>query len=306
MMAKDQRPAWWRRSWRVLRELYEEWRNDNATLLAAAVAFFAVFSLGPLLLIIVAAGGMLFSEEAAQREVVQGTARLVNPRAAMAVERLLETVTADEAAGVTVVGIGMLLFGASAVFRQLRVALNLVLDVPNPPEGWRAFVVSRLIAVVMVIGTMCLLGLTVVMTSVLTTMRDIAPNLPAGDVAVWRLIDFAASTLLVAAVFGAILKWVPTMNLRWAHVWKGAVIAATIFSGGRLLLGMYLRGAAAVSIYGAAASLFVALVMVYFGVLLILLAAEITAYLGRNDAEFSAERTRSQHQTEESRAEAVG
>jgi membrane protein len=283
-----------RRVWQWLRLLYDEWQHDNATLMAAAVAFYATFSIGPLLLIIVAIGSLFFNEETARREVVEGTARLVNARTAQAVERIVNAATTGDQKGVTIVGGILLLFGASGVFRQLRLALNLVLDIPDPPEGWVAFLKSRAIAVVMVIGTMLLLLVVMTATATLATIRNFVPEIPAADVAVWRTIEFFVTTVIIAIVFAAILKWVPDVRLGWRHVWKGAAIAAVLFSAGRLLIGLYLGRAAATSIYGAAASLFVALVAIFFAVLVLLLAAEITEILGRRDAEFNEERHRAQ------------
>ncbi|HEU4522168.1 MAG TPA: YihY/virulence factor BrkB family protein [Thermoanaerobaculia bacterium] len=284
-------------SFDFIKKLYREWQNDNATMLAAAVAFYATFSIGPLLLMIVAIGSLFFSEEATRREVVEGTARLVNMRAAKAVERILTAATTGDKTTVTIFSGILLLFGASGIFRQLRLALNLVLDIPDPPEGWVAFLRSRAIAVVMVVGTMVLLVVVMTLTATLTAIRRFVPTIPAVDLTMWRIVDFCVSTLLIAVVFAAILKWVPDVRLRWRHVWKGAAVAAILFSIGRLLLGFYLSRAAATSIYGAAASLFVTLVMIFFAVLVILLAAEITELLGRRDAEFEAERKKAQDES---------
>ena len=280
---------WWKQTWTLLRQLFEEWQSDNATLLAAAVAFYATFSLGPLLLVIVSIGGIFFSEEATQREVIEGTARLANDRTAKAVAKLVETATAGDRTGVTIAGLVLLLVGASGIFRQLKLALNLTLDIPDPPEGWKAFIRSRLIAVVMVVATMCLLLVLMILTTSLSIAREMVPSIPGADVAVWRTVDFAVSTTLIAIVFSAILKWVPDVKLRWRHVWKGAVAGAVVFSVGRLLLSLYLQRAMVTSIYGAAASLFVTLVMIFFAVLSILLAAELTEILGRRDPEFQSE-----------------
>ena len=280
--------------WIWLRTLYEEWQRDNASLMAAAVAFYAIFSLGPLLLIIVVIAGMFASEQAVQEEILDATARLVNERTAVAVDRIVDAATTGERGGVTIVGTILLLFGASNVFRQLRLALNMVLDIPDPPEGWRAYLRSRAIAIVMVIATMLLLLVVMTVTATINMIQRYIPEIPAADVAIWRVVDFAVTTVLIAVVFGAILKWVPDVRLRWRHVWKGALISAVLFSLGRLAIGFYLGRALATSIYGAAASLFVALVAVFFAVLVLLLAAEITEILGRRDAEFEEERKRAQ------------
>lgn len=273
---------------RFLHRLYTDWKDDNAMMLAAAVAFYATFSVGPLLLMIVSLGSIVFDEEATRREIVETTARFVNPRAAQAVGRIIVSATTGDRNTVTVFSGLLLLFGASGVFRQLRLALNIVLDVPDPKEGWIAFFRSRAIAVVMVIATMCLLVVVMSVTATLGMIRQFFPLIPAADIAVWRTVDFIVTALLITGVISAILKWVPDVDLRWRHVWKGAAIASLLFAVGRLLIGLYLGRAMATSIYGAAASLFITLVVIFFAVLLVLLAAEITQLLGARDAEFNA------------------
>ena len=161
-------------------------------------------------------------------------------------------------------------------------------------ELYSRFNRSRAIAIVMVIATMLLLLVVMTVTATINMIQRYIPEIPAADVAIWRVVDFAVTTVLIAVVFGAILKWVPDVRLRWRHVWKGALISAVLFSLGRLAIGFYLGRALATSIYGAAASLFVALVAVFFAVLVLLLAAEITEILGRRDAEFEEERKRAQ------------
>lgn len=273
------------------RELLREWKHDNASMLAAAVAFYATFSVAPLLVLSLTIAAMVLGAEAAQREVVEVIARTINPRTALAVRRLLTPAEADDGVGVTIVSAVLLLAAASGVFRHLRIALNLILDVPTvEAPGWRTAVRGRLLAVVMVIAALALLLGSVALTAVLATVRKFVPAIPAGEVALWRTVEIAGTTLLVAAVFAAILKLVPDAKLAWRNVRVAAVAAAVLFGAGRYLLGAWLSRTNITSLYGAAASLFVILVATYFAVLALFLAAELTEVLARRDDEFTDDR----------------
>lgn len=277
------------------RELFREWKHDNASMLAAAVAFYATFSVAPLLVLTLTIAAMVLGADAAQREVVEVISRTFNPRTALAVQRLLAPAAADDGVGVTIVSAVLLLAAASGVFRHLRIALNLILDVPTvEAPGWKAAVRGRLVAVVMVIAALALLLGSVALTAVLATVRKFVPAIPAGEIAVWRTVEIVGTTLLVAGVFAAILKLVPDAKLAWRNVRVAAVAAAVLFGAGRYLLGAWLSRTNITSLYGAAASLFVILVATYFAVLVLFLAAELTEVLARRDDEFTHDRARKQ------------
>lgn len=272
------------------RELSREWRRDNSSMLAAAVAFYATFSVAPLLVLSLTIAAMVLGAEAAQREVVDVIARTINPRTALAVQRLLSP-AADDGVGVTIVSAVLLVGAASGMFRHLRIALNLILDVPTvEAPGWKAVVRGRLVAVVMVIAALALLLGSVALTAVLAAVRKFVPAIPAGEVAVWRTVEIVGTTLLVAGVFAAILKLVPDVNLAWRNVRVAAITAAALFGAGRYVLGAWLSRTNITSLYGAAASLFVILVATYFAVLALFLAAHLTEVLARRDDEFTGNR----------------
>ena len=277
------------------RELFREWKRDNASLLAAAVAFYATFSVAPLLVLTLAIAAMVLGPEAAQREVVDVIARTINPRTALAVQRLLAPAAADDGVGVTILSAVLLLGAASGVFRHLRIALNLILDVPTvEAPGWKAAVRGRLIAVVMVIAALALLLGSVALTALLASVQRFVPAIPAGELAVWRTVEIVGTTVIVAGVFAAILKLVPDAKLAWRNVRVAAVAAAVLFGAGRYLLGAWLSRTNITTLYGAAASLFVILVATYFAVLVLFLAAELTEVLARRDEEFTEDRARKQ------------
>jgi membrane protein len=293
----DQRrnQGWLRRVKVVATEVAREWKHDNATLLAAAVAFYGLFSIAPLLLLIVAISAQFLGAEAAREEAVRVVAQFMNERTAVAVEKLLVAAVDGEDAGVTIVSGVLLLFGASGVFRHLRTALNLVLDVPDDESpGWQAMLRGRVVAVVMVILALPVLIASVVLTATLATIRKYVPTIPAADVALWRGVEIVVTTLILALIVAAVLKFVPDVRLAWRNVAVGSIVAALLFAAGRYALGLYIARTNVTSLYGAAASLFVILVSIFFAVAVLLLAAELTEVLARRDSEFTRDRHRRQ------------
>lgn len=278
---------------KFITDVVTEWKRDNATMLAASVAFYATFSLAPLLVLILAAVRLFLGDEAARQHVVSIIASFVNERTATAVQRMIVPLVQSDNTGVTITSAVLLMAGASGVFRHLRVALNLVLDVPNEETpGWRAAIKGRLVAVVMVVVTLLVLLSTIVLTATLGALRRFVPKLGAIDLQVWQAVDLAVTTVVVAAMFAAVLKFVPDMTLAWRNVRVGAISAAVLFTAGRYLLGLYMSRTNIATLYGAAASLFVILVATFFAIVVLFLAAEITEVLSRRDSEVTEDRRR--------------
>jgi membrane protein len=289
----ESRVPLWRRAVRAGQSFVDAWSKDNAALLAAGVTFYATFSLAPLLALILFVSSLFLGEGAARAQLVESVGGFTTPRTAAAIERLAETLEDDASTGLTALTAILLLFGASALFRHLRTALDLILDVPpSESRGWVQFIVSRAVAVAMVVAVILVLLATIVLTSMLGVVRQFVPELAMGDLLLWRTVDIAVSTAVVFLVFGATLKYVPDVTLKWKHVALGAAVAAVLFSAARLGLSIYLSRADMASSYGAAASLAVVLIAVYVAVLVLFIGAEVTQLVARRDAEFRLERDR--------------
>lgn len=278
-----------------VREFWREWSHDNASLLAAGVAFYTTFSLAPLLLLAVFAASLFFEGDAARQIILGSAGNYFSARTTEALVKLATTVITERSSGVTVVTSIVLLFAASAVFRHLRAALDIVMDVPHDDRnGFVRIVIARLIGVAMVIAAIAFLFLTIGVTSLLAVIRRLAPQLATGDIQLWRGIDLVASTLLLAALFATTLKLVPDIRLKWRHVLPGSAGAAVLFAAARFGLGIYLSRSDVTTGYGAAASLAVVLIAVYVAVLALFAAAEVTQLIARRDPEFTSERRRRQ------------
>lgn len=283
--------AWWRKGLVAVRTFAAEWSGDNASLLAAGVTFYTTFSLAPLLALVVSLGAHLLGEQSAQQELVESIARFVSPRTAEAVGRITAAVAAERSSGMTIVSAAVLLVAASAVFRNLRAALDVVMDVPEEAgRGWLQPLISRVIAVLMAVAIIVFLVLTVITTSALAVIRQFVPELPAGDLALWRAVDLGVSTLMIAVLFAVTLRYVPDVRLKWRHVGIGAGLAALLFSSARFALALYLSRSDLESSYGAAASLAIVLIAVYLAVLALFAGAEVTELVARRDAAFLADR----------------
>lgn len=278
----------------LTRATWREWQRDNGMMLAAAIAFYATFSIAPLLLLLLNAGALVFGEEAARGRLLELVSDAAGARAAGAVDRIMIAASRTDA-GATIASVALLLLAASAVFRHLKTALNIVLDVPTKKErGVVRFLKNRAFAALVVIAGIALhvsaLG---AMTGVAWT-RENLPELLGDAGGLWRAAELGISYGLLAIVFGAILRFVPDVRLKWRHVAIGAGVGALVFVGGQQLISAYLARAWVTAAYGAAGSVVLVLLYVYFTAAVILLAAELTERFARDDAEFREQRHQAQ------------
>ncbi len=278
----------------LTRATYREWQRDNGMMLAAAIAFYATFSIAPLLLLLLNAGALLFGEETARARLLALVTDAMGARAAEAVDRIIIAASRTDA-GATVASVILLLLSASAVFRHLKTALNIVLDVPTKKEsGVLRYLKNRVFAAVIVVAGIVLhLSALAAMTGV-AWIRDNVPEILGEAAGLWRLAEMAVSYGLLAVVFAAILKFVPDIELKWRHVAIGAGLAALLFVTGQLLISAYLARASVTAAYGAAGSVVLLLLYVYFTAAVILASAELTERFARDDAEFRNDRRRAQ------------
>jgi len=255
-----------------------EWRADKAPRLGAAVAFYSMLSLAPLLIITVATVGLAFGEGKARAQIVTQARALIGPQGAEAVAAMIEHAR-KPGAGIlaSILGVATLLFGASGVFGELKDALNTIWEVKPPPiSGFWGFVRDRVLS----FGMVLLIGFLLLVSSVLSSAlagigSSIVRRVPT---LAWALhganllVSLAVFTLLFAFIF----KVLPDARVAWRDVWVGAAITATLFAIGTFAIGLYLRKASVGSPYGAAGSLAVLLVWVYYSAQILFFGAEVT------------------------------
>lgn len=263
----------------LVKESYHRWDEHKAMRLGAALAYYTVFSLAPLLVICLGVVGLIFGADAARTQVAHEIGNTAGEPVASAVGGMLKE-TRDQSANIwaTVVGIVVLLFGASGVFGQLQDALNTVWDVaPKPDRGWLAIVKDRFLSFTMVLGTCFLLLVSLVVSSALAALATLwTPQALPGGTYLWQGLNNAVSLGVITLLFAAIYKVLPDAKIAWRDVWTGALVTALLFTIGKFLLGIYLGHSGVTSGYGAAGSLVLILLWVYYSSLILLFGAEFT------------------------------
>jgi membrane protein len=254
-----------------------EWLEDKAPRLGAAMAFYAILSLSPFLVIAVAIAGLIYGGGAvgAIQAQFQG---LVGPEAGRAIAEIIasESDPADSWAA-SLVGIAMLLIGASGVFGQLQDALNTIWEVePRPGRGVPAIVRERFLSFTMVLGTGFLLLVSLVLSAALAAAGAFFGAHVPGGAALWQAVNALASFAVVTGLFALIFRVVPDAEIAWRDVWIGAAVTALLFVAGKFAIGLYLGRSSIGSAYGAAGTLLVLLVWVYYSTQILFLGAEFT------------------------------
>jgi membrane protein len=246
--------------------------------LAASLAFYTVLSLAPLLIVAVSVAGLLFGEAAARGEIGHQLGGMLGPQGGSAIENVLANAKEPHANIVgTAIGLVVLLFGASGVFGELQDSMNAIWEVkPKPGRGVMGVVKARFFSFAMVLGVAFLLLVSLVLSAALSAVgKFLGDKLPGGEV-LWFGINVVISMGVVALLFALIFKVVPDVKIGWRDVWYGAAFTALLFTVGKALIGVYLGRASIGSPYGAAGSLVVLVVWLYYSAQILFLGAEFT------------------------------
>jgi membrane protein len=264
--------------WHLLKEAASDWSRDRAPRLGAALAYYTVFSIVPLLIVIIALIGLFFGEDAAQSAIMGQISSLVGEQSAAAIKDMIQRAEQPSTGLVaTVVAVVTLLFGASGVFGQLQDALNTVWGVePKEGRGVWGFIKDRFLSFVAVVGTGFLLLVSLVLSSALAALgKWFSGVLPLPEV-VLQALNFMVSFVVITGLFALIFKVLPDARVAWRDVWVGAALTAALFSIGKFAIGLYLGKSNVASAYGAAGSLVIVLVWVYYSAQILLYGAEFT------------------------------
>ncbi len=267
------------RSWQILKATAQKWLHDKCPQLGAALAFYSVFSLGPLIVLAITAAGAIFGHDAAQGQVVAQIDGLIGKQGAEGIQTIIKNAAEQENDGIiaTIISFGMLLFGASGVFGQLQDSLNTVWQTgPAPSHGIWGFIKNRFLSFSMVIGTGFLLLISLLLSAGLTAIGDYATDLSDVMTVVMQIVNFVVSFGVVALLFAMMFKILPDTPIEWRHVWRGAAISAGLFTLGKYLIGLYLGHSNIASTYGAAGSVIIVLVWIYYSAQILLFGAEFT------------------------------
>ncbi len=268
-----------RRTFSLLKETFQEWQDDKCARLAAALAYYTVFSLAPLLIIVIAIVGAIFGEQAARGEIVEQIGDLVGREGAEFIQTAIENADRPDANGglASLVSIVIILFGASGVFTQLQDSLNTIWEVkPKEGQGVKGLVQKRLLSFGAVFGIGFLLLLSLLASAILSAVSAYLSDLLPAVGSLWYLVNFLLSFGIITLLFAMIYKFLPDVRIQWSDVWIGAAITAFLFVIGNYLLGLYLSTGALGSAYGAAGSLIVLLAWIYYSAQILFFGAEFT------------------------------
>ena len=259
------------------------WADDNAPSMGAALAFYTVFSLAPVLIVAISVAGLAFGQKAAEGEFARQLQGLVGETGARAVQAVLASANRPEFGILaSAMGVGTLLVGASGAFVELQDALNKIWKVPRRSGSvWLQVIRERFLSFGLVLGLGFLLLVSLVVSAALGAVGNfIAPLLP-WPVFLLESVDFLLSLGVIALLLAMIFRYLPDADIAWSDVWMGAAVASLLLTTGKVLIGLYLARSTVASAYGAASSLVIILTWVYYSAQIVLLGAELTQVYSR-------------------------
>jgi membrane protein len=265
--------------WELLKLTFAEWMDDNTFEWSAALAFYTMFSIAPVLLIAVGVASFFLAPETATTRIVDEMDKMVGAQGANAVRQVIES-SRGFGKGLWAVSVGIitLIMGATAVFGELQSALNQIWDVKAKPDRGviMSLIVDRLRSFSIAVCVGFLLLVSLVISALISALQDYMNNWLPGIPWLWQTANILTSFFVVAVLFAAIYKLLPDVMIAWRDVWIGAVVTALLFTGGKYSIGIYLGQTATASVFGAAGSLVVLLFWVYYSALISFLGAEFT------------------------------
>ncbi len=270
--------------WYLLKTAAESWNNDNAQRLGAALSFYTVFAVSPLFVIVIFIASLWFQKEAVRSILFGQVSSLVGSQGTRALQSaFVAAVPQHQGLLASAIAIVTLLITATGLFIELQGDLNTVWGVEAKGNlGVWGFIKNRLLSFAMVVGIGFLLLVSLVVSAALAAAAKYVNALWPGLGGLWMVVNGFASFLVITVLFAMIFKVLPDVKISWRDVWIGAVTTALLFTGGKFLLGLYLGQSTTISAYGAAGSLVLLLLWVYYSAQILFFGAELTqAYANR-------------------------
>jgi membrane protein len=270
-------------AWTMLREAASDWAEDKASQLGAALAFYSILSIAPLMMIAISVAGLIFGEEAARGELLGQIEGMVGEEGGAAIEQMLAHAKKPEHGTIAgVIGLITLLVGASGAFGQLQDSMNTIWEVPPKTGGgmW-GFIRTRFLSFAMVLGVGFLLLVSLILSAVVAGMGTYLSGMMPELEAVFHAGNEVVTFLVVTVLFAMIFKVLPDAQVAWRDVWVGALLTAALFTIGKILIGLYLGKTGLSSTYGTAGSLVVLVVWIYYSAQILFFGAELTQVYAR-------------------------
>lgn len=289
----------------LVKETFQDWTQDKASRLGAALAYYAIFSIGPMLVVVIAIAGKVFGKDAAEGKIADTLSQVLSSDAAKFVEALVTSASRPtEGTIATLVGTGTLLLSAMGIFGQLKDALNTIWEVePVPGGGIMAALTKNFLSFGMLLGVGFLLLVSLVVNALLSTLGPFLRDALPGGALLWNAVNYVITLAIISLMFALIFKFVPDIRVGWKEVLLGGVVTATLFLLGQIALGIYLSLGNVGSAFGAAASLVIVLVWIYYSAQILFLGAEFTQVYANRYGSGMAPGRRARFLTEEARAQ---
>lgn len=265
--------------WEILKRTAGAWLADNAFKHSAALAFYTLFSMAPIAILAVAVAGAVLGDATAREELASVLRQVMGPDAARALHSAAERARPDQGAWwSTLLGVLLLVTAASTVFVQLQQSLNQIWRVTSKPSrsGFKVFLKTRLLSLALVLTIGFLLLVSLFASAAITALIRFAESVIPLPGAVLKAADLTVSLIVVTLLFALIFRILPDVKIAWRDVWKGALLTAVLFLVGRFIISSYLAYSSTASIYGAAGSLVVILLWVYYSSLILFFGVEFT------------------------------
>ncbi|MEO5702537.1 MAG: YihY/virulence factor BrkB family protein [Gammaproteobacteria bacterium] len=262
----------------LLNDTFNSWLDDKAPRMAAALAFYMIFSIAPLLIIVIAIAGIAFGQDEVRAQIAQQIAGLVGPAGEATVMSVIDQISKPTTSIIAaVIGILTVLFGASGVFGELQDSLNTIWKVqPKPGRAIIGIIKERFLSFVMILVLGFLLLVSLVISTALSALATYLKGRVFDSHYYLQSLDFILSFTVTTLLFAMIYKILPDARVKWGHVWIGAATTALLFSLGKFLIGLYLANSTMASAYGAAGSLIIILIWVYYSAQILFFGAELT------------------------------
>jgi membrane protein len=275
--------------WGLLLQAGQAWSEHKAQVYGAALAYYSVFSIAPLLLIAIAVAGLVFGKEAAQGKVAEQIEYQVGRQSAQAIEVMISNASwPSSGSGYTaaVVGFILVIFGAMGLFLQIQDSMNTVWEVkPTPGRGWLGLIRERLLSFALVMVTVLLVLASLVISSALAALESLFGPWFSSRMA--QTNELLLSSAIATLLFAMIYRFVPEAKVAWKDVWLGALITAVLFAVGKTLMAIYLRRSTITSAYGAAGSLVALMIWAYYSAQIFLFGAEFTQVFAKRFGSWS-------------------
>jgi len=260
------------------RETVTQWTQDRASRLAAALAYYALLSMAPLLVVTVLVMGLVYGADDGRARAITALSAIVGPQGTTALQTLAASAQRDGSTTLgSLIAVAIALFGASGVFVELQASLNLIWDVPERRGPMLiSYALERFWSFVMVLVAASLLLLSVISSAVLSIVAEFFQHaLPGGHV-LWQWLNFGISLGILTLLFALLFRVVPDTSIRWSDVWLGSFLTALLFVVGNLLLGIYLGKSGVTSSFGGAGSIVALVIWVYYSAQIVFFGAEFT------------------------------